>query len=144
MWQDFPGSISLNPFHKLLPDMKFVFNLHCEVRSIDYSVLIWRDAVLRAGPKWFGPTSYRISTPEEVRSFFSSLRELNVMFWRRKYDDPTYLDGWSWHVAAIIDERSLDSKGMNAYPPTFLKFCEHVFNFTQLDGLLSAAESAVK
>jgi hypothetical protein len=144
MWQQFPGSISLKPFHELLPDMKFAFNLCCEVRSIDYCVLIWRDAVLRAGPKWFGPTSYRICTPEEIRSFFSRLRELNFMFWKRKYDDRAYLDGWSWRVAAIIDERSLNSKGTNAYPPTFLKFCEHVFNFTQLDGLLSAAERAVK
>ena len=144
MWQDFPGSISLGQFHKLHPDMKFAFNLNCEVRGIDYCVLIWRDAVLRSGPKWIGPTSYRISTPEEMRIFFSRLRELNLMFWKRNYDDHSYLDGWSWHVAATINDRTLGSQGMNSYPPTFLKFCEHVFNFTQLDGLLNAAEKAVK
>jgi hypothetical protein len=124
--------------------MHFAFHLRCEVAEIEYNVSIWRDVALRVGPKWFGSTSYRVCTADEIRVFLARLRELNVPYWKREYADYSAFDGWNWRVGAVIDGRTLSSEGCNDYPPRFLALCEHVFYFTQLDGLIEAAKKATR
>ena len=61
-------------------------------------------------------------TMEKWENFWLKLNELNIWDWKAEYINKDVLDGETWSLSIIYDDKKLTSTGTNAYPDGFKDF----------------------
>ncbi|UJF15420.1 hypothetical protein LZ578_10680 [Jeotgalibaca sp. MA1X17-3] len=67
---------------------------------------------------------------EDLAMFISGLRKVNLLNWKRRYEEPDVLDGMQWEVEMIREKRNLKRSGSNKYPAEWECFCELIRNIS--------------
>lgn len=60
---------------------------------------------------------------DTAQKFTKKLRQLRVLDWGQRYDNPRVLDGTQWSVEVTFDDVCIIKGGSNAYPKEWDEFC---------------------
>ena len=63
-------------------------------------------------------------SPELLEVFKQDLIEINILNWKRRYDDNDILDGTQWEIVLVRDGRNIIRSGSNDYPKEWENFCK--------------------
>lgn len=55
---------------------------------------------------------------------------VDLLNWKRSYDDPDVLDGTQWEVEIIREKRNLRRSGSNKFPAEWECFCASIRNIS--------------
>ncbi|WP_301109781.1 hypothetical protein [Sporosarcina sp.] len=66
----------------------------------------------------------------EAKHFISQLKLIDFLNWKSSYIEPYILDGTQWSIEVIREGRTIKKYGSNAYPTSWLLFCELLSNIT--------------
>ena len=65
----------------------------------------------------------RLKTAER---FIDQLKSVNLLDWKRRYENPGVLDGTGWQVEIYREGRDLVKSGDNAFPDEWDAFCSSI------------------
>jgi hypothetical protein len=65
----------------------------------------------------------RVKTAER---FIDQLKSVNLLDWKRRYENPGVLDGTGWQVEILREGRNLVKSGDNAFPDKWDAFCSSI------------------
>jgi hypothetical protein len=83
--------------------------------SLTYRTRSWNPEI-----KAVAETSKRITPSEnQWRQFWKAADTSDLWRWQREYIDPSTRDGTQWHVSITLADKTINSRGSNAYPPQF-------------------------
>jgi len=92
--------------------------------DFDSRLLTWR----RFFAGYSGKDDYYEKTirKDTLAKFIESLKEINVLNWKSKYENPGVCDGTQWSVEFKRDGRSIRKSGDNNFPENWDEFCRLV------------------
>src|SRR5699024_8869266 len=59
----------------------------------------------------------------DITTFMSGLKVVNLLNWKRRYEEPDVLDGTQWEVEIIRENRNLKRSGSNKFPAEWESVC---------------------
>ena len=62
--------------------------------------------------------------------FIDQLKSVNLLDWKRRYENPGVLDGTGWQVEIYREGRDLVKSGNNAFPNEWGAFCSAIGKIT--------------
>ena len=65
-------------------------------------------------------------TVEAAASFIDQLKSVNLLNWKRKYENPGIRDGTGWQIEIYRKGRDLIKSGDNAFPDQWDAFCSAI------------------
>lgn len=60
----------------------------------------------------------------DITTFMSGLKVVDLLKWKRRYEEPNMLDGTQWEVEIIREKRNLKRSGSNKFPAEWEYFCK--------------------
>ena len=72
----------------------------------------------------------KINTAER---FIDQLKSVNLLNWKRKYEEPGVKDGTQWQVEIFREGRDLVKSGDNAFPDEWGAFCSAIAKLSDRD-----------
>lgn len=60
---------------------------------------------------------------KDITKFISGLKIVDLLNWKRRYEEPDVLDGTQWEVEIIREKRNLKRSGSNKFPAEWEFFC---------------------
>jgi hypothetical protein len=71
-------------------------------------------------------------TDEDWLKFVTVCNQVNIWSWKKRYDHPDIVDGWSWEVEFEIGKYKIDSSGSNAGPKDLDQFMQYVVELLKI------------
>lgn len=65
-----------------------------------------------------------------IEHFRNELQKIELLNWKRNYNDPSILDGTQWEIVIIREKRNLKRSGSNQFPPEWEEFCETIITIS--------------
>ena len=62
----------------------------------------------------------------DITTFMNGLKMVELLNWKRRYEEPEVLDGTQWEIEIIREKRNLKRSGSNKFPTEWDDFCASI------------------
>lgn len=63
---------------------------------------------------------------KDITTFINGLKVIDLLNWKKRYEEPNVLDGTQWEVEIIRNKRNLKRSGSNKFPAQWDDFCASI------------------